>query len=304
MVLQCAYGRKDDDITCLTLDELKEMASSLKNLTGKEGKKQLYKKLLDHNKVKNDTELILKYKNFDINKILKPKKPGFYLSNTDIDIIFDQFAKVHPEFMSYGGVPYDFWEKPEGSWKKNCDKIYKFDIKKFIDGGKTKWGMVTNLSKSDSEGSHWVCMYFEVNPETNKAELEYFDSIGANTCRSMSKCVKITSKKDPSKVGYIPEKINEFIERVEYQCKEYCKEYDFSVDFNKQQQQKGNNECGMYCIYYIYNRLLGKIYNDKDVIPDEKMTYLRNVLFKSPHYCNKCNKYKKSIKILQDKYEI
>jgi hypothetical protein len=37
-------------------------------------------------------------------------------------------------------------------------------------------------------------------------------------------------------------------------------------------------------------------------IPDEKMTYLRNVLFRSPHYCWKCKKYKTSIAPLIKKW--
>ena len=293
MILQCAYGRGDKGETCLNIKELQEMTESLgeggeqdDGRRKKSTKEELYKKLLNHYGVKNDAELIKKYnskskKKIEVDEILKPPTPGFYLSNTDIDMIFKQFANVHPEFMSYGGVPYDFWKKPEGSWKKNCDKIYGFDILKFVGGNKRIWGMVCNTSPSSHSGSHWVCMFFEV--KGNTAKLEYFDSIGTNECRSMVNCNK----------DNVPTEIMKFIDIVKENCKKNG--YKFKFTFNKTQHQRGNNECGMYCIYYILNRIKKVEYNDVVDIPDEKMTYLRNVLFRSPHYCWECKKYKTSI---------
>jgi len=292
MVLQCAYGRGDNDVTCLNNEELKQM----QKVKSSKPKKDIYKELLTQYKAKNDIDLIKKYnmensgKKINMDDVLKPSTPGFYLSNEDIDKIFHQFVIKHPEFMSYGGVPLDFWKRPNGSWKKNCDKIYGFDIKKFVNGGKRKWGMVANLDESNSEGSHWVCMYFVVNEKTKKAKLEYFDSIGTNECRSMVECTNQN----------IPKEIMKFIDIVKKNCEDNG--YSFEFTFNKKQHQRGNNECGMYCIYYILNRIKNVPYSDISNIPDEKMTYLRNVLFKSPHYCWKCKKYKRSIEPLLKKH--
>lgn len=289
MVLQCSYGRSDDNISCLNKKELDKMAKKA-GITISGNKEKIYKALLNHYNAKNDLELIKKNKEFNINNVLKPPTPGFYLSNTEIDSIFKQFSDTHSEFMSYGGVPYDFWKRPSGSWENNCDKIYNFDIKKFENGGKRKWGMITNLSNSNHSGSHWVCMYFELNVKNKTSVLEYFDSIGTNKCRSNVVCTKEN----------IPVEIMKFINIIKKNCEDNG--YKFKFTFNEKQHQKENNECGMYCIYYIMNRIKGEKYSDMTDIPDEKMTYLRSVLFRSPHYCWDCKKYKKSIIPLIKKY--
>lgn len=289
MVFPLAYGKKS------LKPELIQMAKDSGIKVNRKTEDEIYDLLAKEYKTNNFIDMVKEYnkKNnnkINIKKVLKPSTPGFYLSNSDIDDIFDQFANVHEDFMSYGAVPYDFWKRPEGSWKKNCDKIYGFSIEKFVEGGKRKWGMVCNTQTSNKGGSHWVCMYFECDPKTKKATLEYFDSIGTKQCRSDVKCTKEN----------IPTEIKKFTDHVEEDCKKHG--YDFKFTYNKKQHQQGNNECGMYCVYYIYNRILGADYSDLTNVPDEKMTYLRHVLFLSPEYCWKCKKYKKELKPLMDKY--
>jgi len=299
MISQCAYDRTDNDFTCLTKNELSKIVETFVGKVDTGATKQdLYNKIQTIPELQNktDMELIREY-----NKkegvvalvpvdILKPPKPEKYLSNLDIDMVFDQFSKKHPEFMSFGAVPYDFWNKPNGSWKKNCEKIFGFDLEKFIKGGKTKWGMVSNTEKSGSNGSHWVCLYFEINKDKKTAIIEYFDSIGTEQCRSMVSCSS----------SNIPVKINNFITHVQQNCAKY--KYTCQMTTSKKQHQYGDNECGMYCIYYIMSRIQGKTLADMGTIPDGKMSYLRNFLFLGPHYCWKCKKYKKSIKPLLERW--
>lgn len=296
MLSQCAYGRNNKNETCLNKKELMLIATKF-NIKVSGNINKIYNNLLNDLNVKDDIEMINKYnkkskEKIDINNVMKPPTPGFYLSNIDIDRIMKQFANAHSNFMSYGAVPYDFWKRPDGSWKKNCDKIYGFDLIKFINGKKEKWGLICNTSPSSSSGSHWVCMFFEADTKRKKAKLEYFDSIGTEQCRSMVDCTN----------NNIPTEIMKFINIVKDNCEKNG--YDFEFKYNYRQQQKGNNECGMYCIYYILNRIQGVEYDEKHELPDKKMTYLRHVLFRSPHYCWNCKKYKKEIKKDMDKWGV
>jgi hypothetical protein len=288
--LQCAYGRNNKNTTCFTTRELKKIGKKLKIDTKNKSKKIIYKQIKIKLNAQNDQDIINSM-NIDRHEILPPLPPGYLLNNKEIDNILKQFENVHTNFKSYGAVPYDFWNKPSGSWNKNCINIYEFNFKEFIKN-KNCWGMVTNLDDHDKGGSHWVCLFLCIDKINKKTTLEYFDSIGTNQCRSMVKC----------DIDNIPTKIKSFIEFIKIECN--TNNYSFSYIFNKKQHQKGNNECGMYCIYYILNRVNGYPYKDEYNIPDEKMTYLRDILFISKHYCWKCKKFKKEIKELRNKYGI
>lgn len=276
--MQCAYGR-DNKKSCLTNDELKPIANKL-NIRGDDN---MYDKILK--KINGSTDLDI-IETFELNKdiIMKPPTPGYYLSNVEIDTILTQFANKHTNFKSFGAIPYDFKNTPDGSWKKNCKKIMDFNPATFHNNA--SWGTVINLDPHYEKGSHWVCMYLTKHSDTIK--LEYFDSVGTLECRSMVECDK----------NNLPTEIREFVERIKKRSKEHGLNFEFSQNTN--QHQTKFNECGMYCLYYIMNRLNDIEYSDAyDRIPDDRMTYLRSILFMSDGYCWDCGKFKRSTKLNQ-----
>jgi hypothetical protein len=267
--MQCAYGN-DGTKTCIPDKELTKIAKKLK-IKGD----NVYEKILEKIDGKTDIDVIEK---FGLNKdeIMKPSVPGYYLSNTELDKMLTQFANKHKEFKSFGAVPYDFKDTPDGSWYANCKMISTFDPSSFK---KKSWGVIVNCSESSESGSHWVCMY--LIKKDNTIKLEYFDSVGTNECRSMVECDENNT----------PTEIRAFVDKVKKQSEDAGMTFEYSQNSN--QHQTKFNECGMYCLYYIMNRLNGIEYSDAyDRIPDDRMTYLRKILYMSDGYCWKCGKFK------------
>jgi hypothetical protein len=110
--------------------------------------------------------------------------------------------------------------------------------------------IVFNLDKHDEKGSHWVAFYIDNDNKT----LEYFDSLGEK----------------PNK------NIKNYIDKI----KSYVPKYKILI--NKYVHQRKNSECGVYAIYYILQRLLGKSFEEivKKKMPDEKISILREYIFR------------------------
>lgn len=264
---QCAYGAKNSH--CLSSELLKDLSKQLKlkYVNDDVTYKQILKKIDGKN-----TKDIIEHFNLNEDDILKPEKPDFYLSNTSIDKVMKQMEKAHPEFKSFGAVPYDFAEEPYGGWYENCKGINNFKLSSPY----KHWGFVVNLDESTKRGSHWVCLF--MTKTNKKVTVEYFDSYGTNRCRSMVDCDK----------DNVPVEIREYVEKLRKQSEKAGLSFEFN--HNKKRHQRKNNECGMYCLYYMLNRVNGVEYTDKiDAITDDKMTYLRNVLFRND-VCGRCGK--------------
>ena len=95
-------------------------------------------------------------------------------------------------------------------------------------------GIVFNLDTHNEPGSHWVSFLID----NKKKTLEYYDS-----------------------AGRIPNKnIQMFIDRVDHYLKQYNLAY--KTHYNTVKHQLQNNECGVYAIYFMIQRLLGKDFNE------------------------------------------
>lgn len=160
------------------------------------------------------------------------KNPNEWLSNSDIDNVLKQYESFYPEFLYLTTTPIDFDEKIDNG--ECVDRaLCEFDFHKQLQNGKTKFGAVFNLDKHDESGSHWISLYMELVRE--RPFIFCFDSAGGGT----------------------PEEVKEFIERVVEQVKkEYGNAVDVKVYSNGDHDpQKGNNECGMYSIYFVSTML-------------------------------------------------
>lgn len=115
-------------------------------------------------------------------------------------------------------------------------------------------GVVFNLDTHDQPGSHWTSFLIDNVSRT----VEYFDSAG----------------KPP----------NNHIRRFIQKFFTYVPGYSYLE--NKRQHQRQNNECGVYAIYFLVQRLLGNRFESisDNIITDRQMNLFRDVIFRPRRY--------------------
>ena len=179
--------------------------------------------------------------------------PNEWLSSVDIEKVMKQYEEKHPNFVFLGPSPIDFdthMNDDECVWKELCE----FDLKDYLQKNKTKFGFIFNTDPHYSSGSHWISMFLD----TNKKFIFFFDSTGEK----------------PQK------EITALIRRIQTQANDM----DMSLKkiINHKSHQKGDSECGMYCLHMIISLLENKHepnYYSKEKITDKEMEYLRDIYF-------------------------
>jgi hypothetical protein len=175
-----------------------------------------------------------------------------WLSSVDIVKVMKQYEETYPQFRFLGPTPIDFDEK-YGSrciWPEICNLSIKGQLrqqKKYI-------GIIFNLDTHDKSGSHWVCMFINLE---NKYIL-YLDSNGLQ----------------------MPKPIYKLTKRIVNECHEL--NIDMKVYTNKMRHQYEDGECGMYCLYTIVQLLEKKHkvqYFLTHRISDHKMNAYRNIFY-------------------------
>jgi hypothetical protein len=181
------------------------------------------------------------------------KEPNAWLTTPEFGQVMRQYEAIYPEFEFLGASPIDF-DKPLGNscvWPRICG----FSIAKAKAKGKTKIGFVFNEDKHTEEGSHWICAFLDIPNDT----FYYIDSVANET----------------------PKEIKELAERLQ---KEHKEVHGRTLKFRESTMphQRGDNQCGMYCLFFIIS-LLTEIatYDElmRDRIPDGAMAGLRNHIF-------------------------
>lgn len=113
------------------------------------------------------------------------------------------------------------------------------------------YAVIFNLDETNQPGSHWVAVFME-RFEDGSLLVEFFDPTGDKPIKN----------------------IRQFLELP-------C--FDGAIKIiNKKAHQKGNNECGVYSIFYVLSRLEG--YTMEEInqrrIPDRVMNEYRKNLFR------------------------
>ena len=157
------------------------------------------------------------------------KNPNEWLSNYDIMNVLEQYEERYKHFEFIGPTPIDFDKVKHGTCIYN--ELCKFNLGEQIKKGKTKIGVVFNLSPSTSSGSHWVSLFID----TKSRVIFYFDSAGET----------------------IPKEIKVFVDRVQEQALEFGKEYHY-YENHPREHQFGNTECGVYSLFFIITMLTGR----------------------------------------------
>ena len=149
----------------------------------------------------------------------------------------------------------------------NSDK----SIDKLINEGYTCFGCAINTDetkncKGGKCGTHWVCVFIDCRKTSGVPwTIEYFDSVG-----------------DPPS-----EKICKWQEKMKVVLEKYRQEKSHHdaggvvCEANNVQHQQQNNECGVYCTYFIRARVEGIPFSRflNRPIPDYTMIAYRRNLF-------------------------
>lgn len=197
----------------------------------------------------------------------KPPKPitkKTWLSTRDIDRVLKQYENIYNDFSFMGTVPIDFDQViSEYQNISFCPMYHGKGGYNGIGGGRKimRYGFVFNLDPHDQKGSHWVCMFMSLLPRDQA--IEYFDSYGQSP----------------------PKQVNTLARRLKQQVRE-CLGIDLPYKHNTVQHQHGHTECGMYCLYFIYNRLLGKSFEtiSETIIVDDEVSKFRDFFFRPTIY--------------------
>lgn len=163
------------------------------------------------------------------------KNPNEWLSNFDIMEVLKQYEKTYPNFKLIGPTPIDF-DKRSGSGDDKCvwTELCTFDLKRYIDDGKTKLGIVINTDDSEGPGEHWITLYVDIENHF----IFFLDSAG-NT---------------------IPKEVKALKDRIIKQGKKMVPPIVFDYHTNGHlEHQMGNTECGMYSLFFIITMLTQEV---------------------------------------------
>lgn len=174
-----------------------------------------------------------------------------WLSTFEIEDCLEQHMDSDKNFYFYGAVPMDF---------KKCSvsNLCNFDMKKHLDKGESKIGIVFNTDPSNKDGEHWISLYMDLGKHNSPDYgIYYFDSFG----------------RKPSK------EITELIQKAIKQG-EKCKRKPLYF-YNDHSYQKANSQCGMYAIHFIKKMLEGLSFEEylDTKLNDKLMIQLRNEYF-------------------------
>lgn len=183
-----------------------------------------------------------------------PSSDTEWLSTTDINEIMKKYEKKYKQFTFLGAVPLD------------CEKysfcsLYSVDFESIKSSGKTTIGVIYNLDKLGSPGSHWVSMFIDLD----NGEINFCDSQG-----------------DPP-VGNINGLINKFIKWYESTTKKKA-----VYKYNTKHYQKDKSECGVYSCNFIIRRLSGESF---DQIINKSLTFEEINSCRNVYFANNPSKY-------------
>lgn len=259
---------KNAEISCFTFDELLEIAKAynkyqdicLKNKCVKTtqiknpqnySKKQLYKILSERLSTLCDTDscwldlpFLNSIKNQDIYKNLLyfTFKPKFIGKRTKWLSTSDINAVMYQYVHKKSKILY------LGALPSNFYEITNINLKDFKKYNKVL--IVLNTDPNHKQGQHWLAMCIDNNLKL----IEYFDSLG-----------------DPP---------NKMIKRF---LKNLIKEYpNYKLEINDIQHQYGKSECGVYAIYFLIQKLKGKLLKsiNKKIIKDDFINKFRDKIFR------------------------
>jgi hypothetical protein len=179
----------------------------------------------------------------------KPKEwkedPDAWLSNFDIKEVLKDYEQAYPDFVLLGPVPINFNDVKTKQHSCVSNEMCHFQLKHYLDKGKTRIAVVFNTDKDTGPGKHWISLFIDVKEKY----MMFFDSAGKG----------------------VRDQIVDFMQKVQDQATELGIEL-ISYDNKGTEHQQGDTECGMYSLFFIITMLLGKTeFHDGRMTKEEKL---------------------------------
>lgn len=213
------------------------------------------------------------------------KNPVEWLSNFDIEAVMNQYEEAYPEFEFLGPVPIDFDSRTKKDDDSTCVSrdVCSFHLVEKVQKGKTKVGIVFNLSPSTSSGSHWVSLYVHLPDslmhskssdktvkggflETESEEEGAIEGAGIKRRKGRpwgsqtAYCFFFDSAGD-----FAPKEVMALVKRLQMEWKSNKSLNPHGIpmyyDCNHRtgaDHQQGNTECGVYSLFFLTTMLSGK----------------------------------------------
>lgn len=201
----------------------------------------------------------------------RPKKPREWSSNPrtwlntdDIHYVMVQYEHLHKDFKFLGVHPMDFAKTLDGGYCVSSNNLCQFDIKNYPNHN--RFALVLNLDYHNQPGSHWVALYFNVNPKLRNFGIYFYDS----TAPSLDE---------------INDEVFDFMARIKSQIIRDQPTFlakKFQTEINTVQRQFKNTECGMFCLVFLtqcvknipFKRICQRMKTDDEV------NKIRNILYR------------------------
>ena len=193
------------------------------------------------------------------------RDPDEWLSSEEIENVMKQYEDKFPTFEFLGPSPSDY-SAPKLAGVCVWEELCNFSLKKYVDSGTHKIGVIFNTDPHTEDGSHWVSLFINIDATANGGTatandnyIFFFDSTGDR----------------PQK------EIREFVKTVTQQGRALGIRFKYYE--NRKEHQKRNTECGMYALFMIVNLIEGTRTPEEfmrgDRIPDSHMLEFRKEYF-------------------------
>ena len=210
------------------------------------------------------------------------KNPNEWLSNIDIENVMFQYNELDNGYNFLGVFAIDFAEK-DAFGRCLYEEICSLNIFNLRKKNVKYVGLITNLDKHDEPGSHWTSTFVCIDPFSPSFGAYYYDSVSRAPPKEMQKFMNDLKVQANNIIADLKSKNN--TQQI----------YDFRLAYNKKQDQYGNNECGMFSMYYQLNWLKYLSANPntqfEDVIAgkisDKLMNDYRSVIFRKQKHIKK-----------------
>jgi hypothetical protein len=171
------------------------------------------------------------------------KKKNAWLSTTDIKRVLQQYdseyikgpdvVNHHFKLLDVSPNDYDFKVSNNSYVSNGIMNLFKDNyLQNLLEKKIYNLGVVFNLDNHDQGGSHWTALFINLQKNSKKFGIWYFDAGGSSPNRNVIKLMF---------------RIHLLVKRV---MNTFIK-----IHINHIQKQFGNNECGIFATYFIINML-------------------------------------------------
>lgn len=238
--------------------------------------------VLKHHNYQNLLKEEMKIDNYivrkEIHKIItenfKPNGPldDSWTSNIEIDQTLRLWAKEFDDFYPVQVTMSDLYDYNSPLTRHSILDIIDGKIPTPVGSRYTlikrpikRIGCVLNTDKHTRNGQHWNSLFIDIT-DSNNITIDYFDSAGKPPVEL------------PAVSGNRP--VLTFMEDTKKKLKQRYPNSNIKININNIQYQKSATECGLYALFFIRSRLMGKNMKDFKDIPDYDMYEFRKMIFR------------------------